>query len=267
MSAGAQLVALGAGSILPRAGYGCAGYAVLDGSGGPATLLDCGPGTLRALGACGIPLDRIERVIVSHFHLDHVLDLFALAFARRNPAFEAPPLELVGPVGLAALLERAAAAFGKWAAFADTRVIEVEPALAPRALERGRLRLACVATEHTPESLAWRVELEGGARLAYTGDSGERPQVAALASEVDLFLAECSFPEEQAVANHLTPSGAARLAAEARCSRLILTHFYPSMDPALAADRAAAHFSGPIETARDGSRHPLTCNRTRNGTR
>ena len=50
MSASAELVVLGAGSILPRAGYGCAGYALRPTPDGALTLFDCGPGSLRALG-------------------------------------------------------------------------------------------------------------------------------------------------------------------------------------------------------------------------
>ena len=50
----------------------------------------------------------------------------------------------------------------------------------------------------------------------------------------------------------LTPSGAARLASAAGARRLLLTHFYPSMDPERARHGAAATFPGPVEVARDG---------------
>jgi ribonuclease BN (tRNA processing enzyme) len=254
---GATLTVLGAGAILPRAGYGAAGYALRPAPGAPVTLLDCGPGTLRALAQSGVELREVERVLVSHFHPDHVLDLFALAFARRNPAFEAGPLELVGPRGLAGLLERGAAALGRWCRFEAARVVEVDPDARPQAMDHALGRLAWVHNEHTPESLSWRLDLAGGASLAFTGDTGERPQVAELAAGVGTLLCECSFPDEQAVPHHLTPASAGRVARAAGCGRLILTHFYPSMEPALAAARAAELFGGPIETARDGSRHPL----------
>lgn len=254
---GATLHVLGAGSILPRAGYGCAGYALRPAPGAAVTLLDCGPGSLRALGAAGIGVEEVERVLLTHFHPDHMLDLFALAFARRNPALDAPELEILGPSGTAALLERGAAALGRWTAFERTSVRELEPSLEPRSLDHALGRIAWVWTEHSPEALAWRIDLPGGASLAYSGDSGERPQLAQLARGVSSFLVECSFPEQLAVPSHLTPAGAGRLAAAAGCARLILTHFYPSMDPALARAGAAAHFPGPIEAARDGSTYDL----------
>src|SRR5829696_8016387 len=110
----AQWRVLGAGSILPRAGYGSSAYALQPATGERSTLFDCGPGTLRALGAAGLGLADVERVVISHFHPDHCLDLLALAFARRNPALRpVPSLELVGPRGLGPWLERAGALYGE----------------------------------------------------------------------------------------------------------------------------------------------------------
>ena len=82
-------IVLGAGSILQQPGHGCAGYALQEGEGGDLTLFDCGPGTLRSLVNSGLQLEQVKRVVITHFHLDHVLDLFALAYARRNPGFVA----------------------------------------------------------------------------------------------------------------------------------------------------------------------------------
>ena len=253
---------IGAGSILPRAGYGCSGYALSTRTGESVTLVDCGPGTIRSLAACGLRLADVRRVLVSHFHPDHCLDLLALAFARGNPAFEAPPLELVGPRGLRELLDDPPARIARWVTFEDTRVTEVEPAGEVQRLERDGRTLSWVATGHTPEAVAWRVDLEDGASVAYTGDTGEVPQVAELARDVELLVCECSFPDpadsgEEGPEKHLTPTSAARLARDAGCERLLLTHFYPSNDPERAAERAAATFAGRIELARDGSRHLL----------
>jgi len=246
---------IGAGSILPRAGYGCAGYALGAAEDGPATLFDCGPGTVRALGALGIELTRVTRVVLSHFHPDHCLDLFALAFARTNPNLAGvPAIELVGPRGLGRWLEDGARALGGWTRFRDATVREVEPEPHVQWLELAGLRLSWVHNRHTDTSLSWRAELPDGASVTYTGDTCEDPAVAELARETDLFVAECSFPDEAAVPNHLTPSSAARLARDARARRLVLTHFYPETDPEEARRVAARTFAGPIELARDGAR-------------
>src|SRR6185295_4814412 len=95
-------------------------------SGGPVTLLDCGPGTIRNLAGAGIALSEVRRVVLSHYHLDHCLDLFALAFARHNPALgEVGEIELVGPRGLRARIEGAPAVLGHWAAMPRAELREV----------------------------------------------------------------------------------------------------------------------------------------------
>jgi ribonuclease BN (tRNA processing enzyme) len=245
---------LGSGTILPRPGHGPAGYALRPAPGAGVTLFDCGPGTLRHLPAVGIDLGEVERVVLSHYHLDHCLDLFALAFARRNPDFApAPPLEVIGPVGLARLGDRAEGALGGWARDPDASFLEVDPGAGEGpGLQRGGLRLRWVPTGHTPEALAWRIDLPGGASVAYSGDSPEEPALARLAQGVTLLVCECSHPDGAGVPGHLTPSAAARLARASGAQRLLLTHFYPSMDPERARAGAAEVYAGPIETARDG---------------
>jgi ribonuclease BN (tRNA processing enzyme) len=55
----------------------CSSYVV---SGGDrSVLLDCGPGTLERLWRRGL-MQRLDAVVISHMHVDHVLDLL------RSPA-------------------------------------------------------------------------------------------------------------------------------------------------------------------------------------
>lgn len=250
---------LGAGSILPRDGYGCAGYALRARPGAPVTLFDCGPGSLRMLPRVGIELAEVERVVLSHFHTDHWLDLYALFFARRNPDLRAGPLEVIGPVGLRARVAAAPAALGPWVADPSARLCEVEPdARGCVRLEREGLRLSATLTGHAPEALAWRADFDtprGPRSACFSGDTGENPAVAELARGADLCVFECSFPDEAAVEHHLTPSSAARLAHAAQARTLMLTHFYPSLEPEQARARAALAYGGPIEIARDGALH------------
>lgn len=250
----ARWIVLGAGSILPRKGYGCAGYALQLAPDGPVTLFDCGPGSVRMLGAVGLRVEQVERVVLSHFHPDHCLDLFALFFARKNPSLVGrPTLELVGPPGLADLVAGGTGVFGRWVEPVDARLTEVAPDADGRgALASGPLGLACVKTGHTPNALAWRADFEGGS-VAFSGDTGEVAAVADLARAVDLFTLECSFPDDAAVPHHLTPSSAGRLARRSGCRRLLLSHFYPGLEPEEAARGAEGEYAGPIELARDGS--------------
>ena len=254
--AGAEWIVLGAGSILPRAGFGPAGYALRPRGGREVLLFDCGPGTVRSLDGAGISLADVRAVCVTHFHLDHWLDLPALSFARRNPRFEGlPPLELVAPRGLARRLASAAEAFGRSAGLPDARVREVPH---PRGVVQIEplgafpgVHLACAPTHHTDTSLAWRAGLDG-VSVTFSGDAVEGAELVELARGTSLFVCECSGTDADPMPGHLTATSAARMAAAAGVGRLLLTHFYPHVDPPAARVAAARCYDGPIELASDG---------------
>lgn len=248
---------LGAGSAVPRAGYGPAGYALELVPDGPVTLFDCGPGTIRALPSVGLDVTRVERVVLSHEHTDHVLDLFALAFVRRSPKL-APsfvPLEIVGPRGTKQLVARAPGAIGRWVGFEDTSVREVTPEEDGFGVTRlGDLDARFTRTGHTPVALAWRVEVPGFGGLVYSGDTGLEPRVGELARDAELFVVECSFPDGSGMSHHLTPTQVAELIRTSGAKRVLLTHFYPENDPEEAREIVARATGVPVVAARDGIR-------------
>ncbi len=261
------LTVLGAGSALPAPGRGPAGYALHGGGLDGVTLLDCGPGSIRSLADRGLDLVDVRRVVVSHFHADHVLDLFHLAFARRNPNLDRdalPEVELVGPRGLAELVGVEPGSPGRlgplgplrpWIRDPRHRVVEVEPG--DGRLELGDLALAHAAMRHSPEALAWRVEAPSGASLVYSGDTGETPALGELVARggaADLLVAECGLPLDADPAVHLHGAACGRAARDGGARSLLLTHFYPDVDPEAARAAAAGVFDGPVSVAVDGTR-------------
>lgn len=251
-----ELTVLGAGSILPRDRHGPAGYALRRVDRAGYLLFDCGPGSIRMLGPAGLALEELEAVVLSHYHPDHCLDLFALAFALRSPSLRRAKrarLKLVGPRGLRDLLERGAALGGErgWTAFEDAEVVEVDPTLLGGETEAAGFRLRHWPTRHTPHAVCWRAEDDAGAACAYSGDSGPEGELAACARGADLFVCECSFADDEAVERHMTPRTAAEAARAAGARELMLTHVYPGLDPGVAAQEAARHYDGEIRCARD----------------
>jgi ribonuclease BN (tRNA processing enzyme) len=83
---------------------------------------------------------------------------------------------------------------------------------------------------HISESVGYRIEFENGRSIAISGDTDYCRDIVDLASEVDLLVLECSFPDEKKVKGHLTPFLAGRIGLESGCKRLLLTHFYPICD-------------------------------------
>ncbi|MCA8980398.1 MAG: hypothetical protein KDC14_10260, partial [Planctomycetes bacterium] len=148
-------------------------------------------------------------------------------------------------------------AFGRGAVFQDTTLRPLQPHAGAVGLQLDAARLRWTPNGHTPDAISVALDLPDGARVAYTGDTGPGAAVEQLAHDVDLLVSECSFPDESPVGGHLTPTAAGELATHCGARRLLLTHFYPMLDPRAALRAAARAFSGPIELARDGSRHRL----------
>ena len=74
-----KITLLGTGVGIPQPGRSQA--AILMENDLPL-LFDCGAGTLLLLDQVGVGLEALETVVLTHLHLDHVLDLLALANAR-----------------------------------------------------------------------------------------------------------------------------------------------------------------------------------------
>lgn len=221
-------------------------------------LLDCGAGVLHHAAVLGVPWHQVTHIAITHFHQDHWGELPAYLFALRwgtLPARSAP-LTLIGPRGFGVRLEALAAAYGEWVTAPEFSldVVEIDP-LGTIELAPG-VTFECCKTPHTPESLAYAVR-HGGARLVYTGDTGESEELAAWARGCDLLLAECSLPDRHAVELHLTPQRVGRLAQRAEARRLVLTHLYPVFGDTDPVAETAQVYDGDVVVARDGDRFTI----------
>ena len=216
-------------------------------------LMDCGSGSLYRFAELGIDWVSITHLALTHFHADHVIELPTLLTAWRWGTLppRSAPLEIVGPVGTSALVDRLSEAAGvkyREYGFAVT-VRELEPG--------GRLELAggatleCRRVPHTAESMAYSIEA-GGTRVVYSGDMGYDEDFARWAAGCELLLCECSLPATMAVPTHLTPEQVGALAAIARPARLALTHLYPPVEQTDIRAAIAAHHAGPAVVAYDG---------------
>lgn len=238
-----QLTVLGSGTAFPVVNRSPAGYFLQMGD--EKLVLDMGPGTLWRLLAIGINHLDIEKVLISHLHSDHVLDLITLLQASSPERKK--PLELIGCVGLEDFLAKQISIFDVAPEDFVVNITEV-------GVKRSVYSFGVLETEltgHTPNSLAFRIE-SGGKAFVYSGDAIETSQLSRLAREADVFVCECSYPRGWETRVHVTADGAGRMAAAANVRHLVLTHLYP---PALAADirqQAGEIFAGDITVAKDG---------------
>ncbi len=244
-----RLTVLGARGAFPEADDACSGFLVEH--DGFRLLLDAGYATFpRLLAVCAAA--DVDAVFVTHGHPDHCVDLNPLLRARSLADDPPPPLPVYAPPGaLDAVL-------------ALDRPGMLDYTLHPVG-DGDRLRIGPFAVDvralpHFVPNNGVRVAA-GGTALAYQGDSGPAPALAALADGADVLLAEATYPE--AVPGHSAgrlssalDAGAAATAAGV--GRLLLTHLWPGLPGAAAVAAARSTYTGPARMAGAGEAWDLS---------
>jgi len=239
-----RLTVLGSAASYPGAGRACAGHLVQH--SGTAVLLDCGNGVISNLGRVIDPT-HLAALFVSHGHIDHFADIYALQSALRYaPTGPMQPLPLHLPAGL---FGRMQTVLGGHAADELASAFQVHEFEAGRSVEVGPLRVTPRRVEHADEAYALVVEAEGRS-MCYTSDTKAGEAVLEAARGTDLLLAEATMPPEFAGrAPHMTPAEAAMLARDAGAGTLVLTHMWPTVDRQRARAEAAGIFDGQVAVA------------------
>ena len=245
-----KLTVLGSGTGVPRLQRGAPGYFIQLNKF--TALLDAGPGTLQRLLQAGGDYRTLDALFFTHAHPDHISDFIPLLFALKyTPEFERKkPLKIFGPPVLNDFLKNAALLFGNWLQKLpfELRVTESEEG----EVSLDELHIRWAKMNHSAPTVGYRFKTPSGHSLVFSGDTDVTPALPALAKDADVLILECSFPDDQKVEGHLTPSEAGKLADKAKARRLILTHLYPPCDAIDPLPSARAHFPGPIQLAHDG---------------
>jgi ribonuclease BN (tRNA processing enzyme) len=240
-----RITVLGGCGAWPAAGQACSGYLVEH--EGFRVLIDPGYATLPRL-LVSTAAEEIDAVLVTHGHPDHCADLNPLLRARALG--DAPPAALpvyAPPEALTVVLalDKARMLAGSFVSYD----------LAPgKPYEIGPFRLETWSLPHHVPNAGLR--LTGGGRVvAYTGDTGPAPELAELARDADVLLAEATYPERvpDEDAPYLSSAlDAGRTAARAGVARLLLTHLWPDTPPEPALAAAARTYGGELAVATGG---------------
>ena len=198
--------------------------------------MDLGNAALRQCVRSGLPVQGVERLLLSHLHPDHTADLVPFLFARNyapSPWETAPDLTVYGPQGTRHLVETLFVAWPSLEPKEGRGQLEVVE-FAPQGgvfFEQGELHIEAFPVEHGDmTAFAFRVS-EGAVSLAYSGDSKLCPGLKEVARGADLFICECScFPRgcEPLYCRevHLSWEDVAEICQEASPKKVVLTHLY-----------------------------------------
>ncbi|QYC38281.1 ribonuclease Z [Nonomuraea coxensis DSM 45129] len=243
-----QVTVLGSCGAYPEPGRACSGFAVdWDGF---RLVLDLGYATLPRLLAHW-PDGAPDAVVITHEHPDHCVDLHGLFRMRYYGDPGGPKLPLYCPPGV---LDR----IGGLEPDVDLRaVFDVHPL--PGSHRLGPFDLTGLSLPHYVPNAGIRLEADGVA-LAYSGDTGPTPLLAALGRDADLFIVEATDRDGETgrpTRNLMTSAEAGHWAGRAGARRLMLTHFWPGNDRDAAVAAARSAFGGVVLAAEEGLTIPV----------
>ena len=234
-----RVLLCGTSSPMPR--RGAAKACTLVAAGGQLVLVDIGPEATENLNLWRVPVARIDTVLLTHFHSDHIGELGEFnmqgwAQGRRTP------LQVYGPDGVEQVVGGFNAAYapdrsyrhahhdhGKGlmpvaAGEMQSRVIPPfkagEAPAGRRAVvfERDGLVVTAIEVDHRPvtPALAYRFDYRGRS-VVITGDTVYYPPLVAAARGADLMVSEAESHELlEILAGEIATTGDARLAGVLR---------------------------------------------------
>jgi ribonuclease BN (tRNA processing enzyme) len=252
-----KLTVLGGSAAGPNTGAGCSGYLV--DSGRTRLVLDLGPGTLPELRR-HTDFRTLDGIVISHMHLDHILDVAALRFALAyNPVKPHGLLPLWLPPGGCAQLGRLGPALvddGEGSEFFSS-VFDLREYEPDSVLPIGDVLITFAPTVHYVPCWAMRLHSMGYSDLGYTADTGPAAPLASFFAGVIVLISEATLtvPDEDPPhrRGHLTAREAALLADEADAKTLVISHIWEELGfERLRAD-AAAVFHGHVLVAHPGA--------------
>jgi ribonuclease BN (tRNA processing enzyme) len=238
-------------------------------------LLDCGPGTIGAITRSGMPLPAVQALLISHLHMDHVHG-FPAWLAHLCFPFGVLP-RVYGPEGTRNYVDLASRATAMVTSIpgrpfgGPLDVPSMELSNGQDVVTR-EATFRAIVVPHAPEvvALAYRVTM-AGRTIVYSGDTrAELPLMVPLSEKADVLVHEAyseaglsdwtandSPGRRDAIfgafeRTHTRVDFAAKIAAEAGVSRLVLTHLNPGEAPSRLAAEANAWFKGEVVVAEDG---------------
>jgi ribonuclease BN (tRNA processing enzyme) len=220
----------------PPAGA-CSGYLLRDGD--TTIWMDCGHGSFTNLQRHVDP-EVLSAVVITHEHPDHCVDVYGLHVLLRY-ALERSGVPVYAPAGAEERL-------GTLAHWGDTFAWHaIDDGAAARV---GSIDLAFSRTDHPPPTYAVQASGADGRRLVYTSDTGPGWSVDAFAPGAALVLSEASYEEADLRSPiHLSGKMAGAAAREARADRLVLTHLWPRVDPAVVVAEGSEAFGDAVTLA------------------
>lgn len=265
-SDGLHIVLCGAGSPMPDTER--AGPCVAVIAGDQVLIVDAGSGSARNLAPAGVATGKVQAVLLTHYHSDHIDGLGELLLQTWVNGARTTPTPVLGPPGVEQVVEGFNRAYtvdvGYRVAHHGASLVSpngaggvAQPFALPQPgeglviYEKAGLKVTAFAVDHAPISPAvgYRFDYQGRSALI-SGDTVASPNLAQFAKGIDLLVHEALSPElvaaltvgakeagasdiEQITKDildyHITPVQAAELAQAAGARHLLFYHLVPAL--------------------------------------
>jgi ribonuclease Z len=270
---------LGTGTPIPRPDR--FGPSTLVEAGDRKLLIDAGRGATMRLYQLGIPIGRLDALLLTHFHSDHTVgipDVWLTGWLNSVYARRKSPLRVIGPTGAKELMENLQRAYA-----ADIRIrledeklppdgiaVTVEEFSADGPVYRSNgVTVIAFEVDHGPAiKPAYGYRIEYGGRAAVTSsDTRYNDNVIRHGKGADLLIHEVAAAPpalmaeayvQRIIGHHTTPREAGQVFAQARPKLAAYTHIVLPADsdnPPLTVDELIAEtrqtYDGPLEVGED----------------
>jgi ribonuclease Z len=268
-----RVVLLGTGSPPPNPQR--RGLSTLLALGGERFLVDAGSGVGAQLVQAGVRPYDWPRVLITHHHSDHTIDLGHLLITRWIVGQNAP-FEVWGPAGTRRQMDKLLE-YLHWDVEIrrahmhdrpppEVRVTEIEEG---RIFEAAGVTVSAFLVDHDPVKPAFGFRFEGGGRtVVVSGDTRPSENLVRWGRGSDCLIHECCemaktswFPEcgwptlEEKIRDlasyHTQPDQLGEVAEAARPGKLVVTHLMPGSAPGELQAAAARRYHGPIVVGED----------------
>ena len=205
-------------------------------------LFDCGHGIVQRLLEAGISHDRLNHIVLSHFHPDHVSDLIPLlqvgAWSRRDP--RSSDLHIYGPPGVQRLVNGLMNLFGP-SSFTQPSYAVYTHEITTEQIEIETRRFDFISL---PPAGNHGLHFDyRGKRYALTGDSHFHAQEIDFLKEIDLAVIDSGHLEDEQIV---------QLAVQSQARVIVCSHLYREIYALRLQEWAAREgYTGTILVGRD----------------
>ena len=255
----------------PPARVGVAGISTLIEAGDERLLVDAGRGLMQRLVEVGLPMSAVNKVVLTHLHSDHVVDVPDLLLSgwAASPSRRVP-LEIWGPEGTRDMMAHLEQAFA-FDIHVRRDVDEHAPAAGIQVIandiqdgivyEKNGVTVRAFAVDHGPVKPAYGYRLSyGGRSVCLSGDTRPSENLVEACRGADVLIHEAIDEDvvrrtaqskqlaDAIIGHHTTPEQAAEIFQQVHPRLAVFSHIPPV---SAILERTRRLYKGRAEEGRD----------------